>query len=214
MPRFFSILLGITAVTAVFVMVGWVFGIDVLTRIAPGLPSMKFTTALSFLLSACLLFFLAQREEVGEVTPWGSIVIPTISLTLLLLMGTSFLSFFFNFRTGIEYFFVPDLADTGVFIPPGTPSIGTMLAFTSIATFGIIGMTDVRWRLWVYRVLAMLTGILGAVAVIGFILGIPLLYYTLDRVSSGMSLHTAILFVFVGVAQWVFVRHGASVPSS
>src|SRR3990172_10710433 len=57
---------------------------------------------------------------------------------------------------------------------------------------------------------------IGIIAIIGYVVNQPTLYYYIDNVSSAMAIHTAILFVLLGIAlifsrNNITVQHGESV---
>src|ERR1700748_3403246 len=62
-PLFFSIAGAFIVLIALDVMLGWVFNVDVMRRVVPGVAAMKFNTAFCFFLlgSAFLLLFYCDR---------------------------------------------------------------------------------------------------------------------------------------------------------
>jgi hypothetical protein len=180
------------------VILGWVFDIPLLKSISSGWVSMKISTAVCFLLSGITLYFIGEAEK-GEFDK-AQVIISITSLTIILLMGILLFSTLLGVRTGIEELLVKDTSPSARTLVPGRPSVPTMLNFLLIALAGIftiINPEKVRVKL---KFIGSVVGGLGALAVIGYIIGAPLLRYYLADVNTPMACHTAILFVILGVA--------------
>jgi nitric oxide reductase large subunit len=68
-----------------------------------------------------------------------------------------------------------------------------------IALAGILTMLNLKKLQPKLKIIGLAIGIIGALAVIGYIINAPLLYYFISGVNSAMALHTAILFVLLGI---------------
>jgi len=178
------------------VMAGWVLDIGILKSILPGWVTMKFSTALSFVLSGITLFFLARIVH-GENT-WAQVILPITTLSILLLMATLLASTFLGMRSGVEDLFVQETGEAVKSVTPGRPSIGTMISFILMGLAGVLAMLieDTLDR-WLF-VIGCLIALTGGLALCGYILDLPLLYYTLEGISTAMALHTALLFCMLG----------------
>jgi hypothetical protein len=90
------------------VLMGWLLNISPLKSILPDAASMKFNTALCFLLCGTSLWFLQKEEirqrekRIGQILAMATIVISIFTLS----------EYIFNWELGIDQFFVQD---------PGTP---------------------------------------------------------------------------------------------
>jgi len=186
----------VVMVTAILVMFGWFFDITALKSILPFWVTMKFTTALSFLLSGIILFFV--NEYLNERKEIARIVLPITVLIILLLMATLLTSVFMGIRTGIEDLFVKEAEGAVKSTTPGRPSVGTMVNFILMAAAGILlllNVTKLKDRLfWIGGAITFI----GSIAIIGYVINVPVLYYTLGGWSSAMAFHTALLFVMLG----------------
>jgi hypothetical protein len=49
------------------------------------------------------------------------------------------------------------------------------------------------------KIIGFIVGIIGAVALIGYSVNLPQLYYFVEGVNAAMACHTAILFVLLGI---------------
>lgn len=187
----------------VAVMLGWILDIDELKSILPIWITMKIATALSFIISGVLIIFsgpiLDKRADLSQI------VLSCTTLFLLLLMFSLLMSSFFGMKTGIEEMFISESFEKGsrnavLSSAPGRPSIGTMISFVLIASVGIIVMYSRNRPYYFLKIIGAGVTFLGLVAIIGYLISIPSLYYLVPGVSSAMAVHTAILFVFCGLA--------------
>lgn len=186
----------VVVVSGMTVMAGWIFNIPVLKSISPSWVSMKFDTALAFVLSGITLYYIAKAKE-GEFDV-AQVVLSIASLSIILLMGILFFSALFGVRTGAEDLFVAEPAGDVKTVAPGRPSIPTMFNFILIATAGIFTILHSERLISYLKILGFIVGLIGAVAVVGYGMDAPRLYYFIDDVNSAMACHTAILFVLLG----------------
>jgi len=195
----------------IIVMVGWFFNIPILTSILPFWVTMKFTTALSFLLSGLILYFVIQYRQ-GK-TEIANIALPISALIILLLMTTLLVSIFVGVRTGIEDLFVQEVEGAVKTTTPGRPSAGTMVAFILISSLALLTLFNLsnikKWIFW----LGIIIGLIGGVGVLGYVIGIPLLYYTVKGGSTAMAFHTAILFTLLGIGLFLLGKEEPPGPT-
>ncbi len=190
----------------IIVMIGWILDLKVITGIFPNWPTMKFATALSFFLSSFILYFAASHlDKTSKHSETAKIILPAITLTIFLLMVSLFISSFLNLHTGIENLFVMESAD-GVKMTPDRPSIGTIVNFFLIAVAGILMMSHSqklkKYLFWS----GLIISIIGLLAIIGYIVDVPFFYYTSTHIDTGMAMHTAILFVLIGISFYFLGR--------
>jgi hypothetical protein len=183
------------AAAGIAVTAGWIFDVSVLKSLAPGWVSMKFSTAIAFVLSGATLFYLAVARERGAER--AQVALSILSLTLALLMGLLFFSAVFGVPTGIENIFIRDTGDRQSVVP-GRPSLPTMVCFLLVALSAIIALFNPARLLPILRIIGLTIGATGATAAIGYTVNVPLLYYYIGGANSAMALHTALLFVLLG----------------
>jgi len=179
------------------VIIGWIFNISLLKSIMPGWVSMKFDTAIAFILSGITLYFIVRAVE-GEFDK-AQVVLSITSLIIVLLMGTLFFSALLEIRTGVEDLFIKEAAGTIKTVTPGRPSVPTMLNFILIASAGILttlNPDNLRSKL---KIIGVIVGLIGALAIIGYIIDVPILYYYIEGINSAVALNTAVLFVLLGI---------------
>ena len=152
------------------VMVGWLLGIEPLKQVLPGLSSMKFNTALGFLLAGGALYF---REKPGLRHGLAGAVGLLGALTLA--------QVFTGVDSGIDQLFVREAAVAGQ--APGRMSPATALCFLlSGAALGLLGRRTAE-------ALAISVWAVGFIALLGYSFGAPNLYSIPGFVS--VALHTA-----------------------
>jgi hypothetical protein len=185
----------IIVLSGFLVIAGWVFGITAIISISPSWVSMKFTTAIAFVLSGIILYFIKKAQE-----GWydiAQVVISIATMVLLLLMGTMFLSSLLGVVTGLEDAFI---RDTGVLntVIPGRPSTVTMVDFLLVSSGGILTLLKTENQMSKLKVIGFIIILTGTTAVIGYLTNLSVLYYYLKGINSAMALNTAILFILMG----------------
>ena len=181
------------------VILGWVFevfDIYLYTAIMPHLIGMRFTTALSFLLSGLVLLLIANAHQHHSAQSGN--LLPAASMGLLLLMVGMLIISVMDIQTNVEYWFVGDAAYALKADVSGLPSIGTMSAFIVIGLIGVLTLINPPKSTQL-----LLAGFIecgfAIIALFGYLLNIPLLCYEIEGTCSAMSLHAAILFIVLGI---------------
>ena len=180
----FAILVGGIAIT------GWLFNIERLTTLAPGLPTMKFNTALGFMLAGLSIYF-SQAEKSYYHT------VSHVLSGLLILMGIMVLAgYAFNTDNHIDQLFVTDRFDlTGGL--PGRMAASTALCFVLIA-FGITGRLSSNRRIQQSAQICLhVITLFSTLAIMGYLFLVPTFYRFL--MLNSMALHTAIGFFIFSV---------------
>jgi hypothetical protein len=192
----------IVIIGGAIVMAGWILDIEVLKSILPVWVTMKFSTALSFFLSGITLYFVTSFFE--KRADLVQIALSLTTLMILLLMATLLVSTFLDVRTGVEDLFVRETEDAVKTTTPGRPSVGTMINFILVAIAGILTLFDMKKLGQKIYVIGSIILVIGSLAVLGYVLSMPFLYYTVEGFSTAMALHTAILFIITGAGFSLF----------
>jgi hypothetical protein len=187
----------VVIITGIMVIIGWVFDISTLKSISSSWISMKFDTAIAFVFSGITLYFIVRAQE-GEFDT-AQVALAITSLIIILLMGILFSSALLGIRTGIEDLFIKETSVSAKTVIPGRPSVPTMINFIFIALAGIVTMLNPEKLPSKLKIIGLVVGLVGAVAVVGYIINAPLLYYFIAGVNSAMAFHTALLFVLLGM---------------
>jgi hypothetical protein len=187
----------IVIIAGICVIIGWIFDIGFLKSILPSWVSMKFDTAIAFVLSGITLYFIVGAAE-GEFDI-AQVVLSITSLIIILLMGTLFFSSVLKIRTGAEDLFIKEAARTVKTVTPGRPSVPTMFNFILIASAGILTILNPEKSRLKLKIIGVAVGAIGATAIFGYIINAPILYYFVEGINSAIALHTAGLFVLLGI---------------
>jgi len=118
------------------VMIGWFFDVTLLTSILPQWRRMKFATALCFVFSGFVIYFLAEKKE--ERKDIKTFVLTVFPMLLVLIMGTLFLGSVAGFETGMENLNFVDIHEVKTPVFQGRPSVATMVNFLIIAFVGFL----------------------------------------------------------------------------
>jgi len=184
------------ATAAIAVMVGWIMDIPVLKSILPQFVSMKFTTAVCFLMSAVVLFCAVK---ISEEERGNEMILIFVSFIILLIMTSLIISIFTGIKTGLEDLIVREAPGAIATPVPGRPALVTMINFVLIAGIGLLSVLKKNGTLPITPVLGVIVAGIGVLAIIGYVFNFPFLYGNFNNVSSAVALHTAILFVLLGV---------------
>lgn len=187
----------VIGVEAMLVMLGWIFGFDLLTRIFPkqGI-NMAFTTALMFLLSVIGIYFLNKITTENEFT-LSPIILSGITLIILLMNITILISSLMGVQTGLENLFVrqQDLVVLNNIVA-GLPALPTMFCFIFLGLASIFSLLKYRKNI---KVFGYAIFIVSFIALIGYILKTPVLYYKFNPSAIPMAFNTSLSFVLLSI---------------
>ena len=167
------------------VLAGWVFDIDSLKRLFPGLATMKANTAVCLLACGGALVFRRCR---AVRTALAGLVCAVTGLTLAeYITGASL---------GVDLLLFPDYADMHTVFP------GRMVEATAVGLLmagGSLLLLDMRARaaLWAQQALAVGAAVAGAVAGLGYVYDTEQLYRFIGY--SSMAPHTAVSLTLLGL---------------
>jgi PAS domain S-box-containing protein len=175
------------------VLVGWGLDARSVTGLLPGFAAMEPLTALGFILCGASLWASALRPSVVSLT------ISKLLAAAVILFGAATL---LEYGTGSDLHFDAVLfrhtwLTTGM-IHPGRMALSTALAFSLLGTALLLPELETHRGGRPAEWFAAITTLIGFAAVLGYIYGVNAVY----RVSaiSSMAIHTAVLFVLLGVA--------------
>lgn len=184
----------LVAASGFAVILGWIFDISILKSLLPGLVEMKFVTAISFIASGIVLYSVSEKDRENSLV--AQILLPGATLSIFILMTTLFITSVFGIGTSIDNLFIKEVSGAAHTVAPGRPSIPTMVNFILIAIAGsLISLEKNRIYFWFGLVIS----IIGGVAVFGYVVNAPILYYLVIGKNTAMALNTAILFVIIGI---------------
>lgn len=188
----------------IVVIFGWLINNSFLKSGVPGFATMKFPTAIAFILSGFNLYLLAKLDS--EDQEIAKLFLPILTFTLALLMTTIVLSSVFGVRTGIENLFFQEVSGEVQTVSSGRPSFGTIFSFILIIFVGIAGFTIKKYMSFILTVAGWIIGSVGLIAFFGYVLDMPPFYYYFKDISTAMAMHTSILLVTYGVSLIILGR--------
>ena len=173
---------------------GWIFGYLEVTSIIHEGGTMKFVTAIFFILSGFTLYslcnFIVRKSSIFYVAIFASSFIEFIFLMTL------FSSIIIGIPTGIENAFSHETYSQ--YNIPGKPSYPTIINFFFIVLVSFIALYDNK-KVGKYLYFSgSIIIIVSSIALIGYIINNPLLFYTIPSINSAMAFPTAILFTLIG----------------
>jgi PAS domain S-box-containing protein len=155
-----ALLVGLLAVT---ILVGWATGLAVLTSGLPGLVHTKVNAAFSFLFLAVALASTTLRP------PWRRPLVWVPCSLVLAITGATLFEYASGLDLGIDEVFAHDVASAAAPYP-GRVAVQTAVALLACGLAILARGRTVRgWH--VTEVLAVLTGVVGAVSLLGYLYG-------------------------------------------
>jgi signal transduction histidine kinase len=173
---------------------GWIFGYLEVTSIIHEGGTMKFVTAIFFILSGFTLYsvcnFIVRKSSIFYVAIFASSFIEFIFLMTL------FSSIIIGIPTGIENAFSHEAYSQ--YNIPGKPSYPTIINFFFIVLVSFFALYDNKILEKYLYFSGSIIIIVSSIALIGYIINNPLLFYTIPSINSAMAFPTAILFILIG----------------
>lgn len=191
-----KIIFSITVLVSVFVMISWYTESPFFLSIIPGESTMKFNTALLFLLTA-LAFCANVNIERFRITAavLESVVIMVSALTLL--------QYFINQDFGVDDLLVEDIYSTSM---PGRMSPATALCFL-ITGVSFIGLkSNKKGFTRISQLLISAVTLISLVSMVAYILKVSME----DRMFflQTMAVHTSVLFFMLSIAIQMLLSPG------
>ncbi len=164
------------------VLFGWMFDIPALTRLIPGLVTMKVNTAICFILIG-LAIYLVQENS-------APIVFKSLAVLALVIALLSAVETIFHANLGIDEFIIRDLSND-----PNTTAAGRMVVL-SATCFGLLSAAILLFGTKYVKQGQRLTG-LALIISLSIFVSYPFSAAQITGLTSftGMALHTSILFV-------------------
>jgi len=199
--RIMAIIIGTVGLVVV---IGWIFNIAIFESLTPNSVTMKFSTAISFLMSSVILYLINESKCKNSELARG--LLPAPNMIILFYMLTLLVSNFTGINTGIENLFIMEKAGAQGSVLPGVPSIATMISFLLITSVSILSLIRYEKHDQETRIIGGIICGVGVTALLGYVANIPLLYYRINGFSSAMAIHTAITFLLIGIAFMIYSK--------
>ncbi|MBI5684193.1 MAG: PAS domain S-box protein [Verrucomicrobia bacterium] len=201
----------LVAAVGLSVLAGWLFGVDALKSVLPGLPTMKTNTALCFLLAGVALVLCSRRrEEAGTSSKRDASASSrrrlqagmAAALVVLLVAGLTLAEYITGANFGMDELLFRDTRDRHT-IFPGRMVQATALGFLLSGASLLLLTARSRPARRVQQALAVCVAVIGTVAILGYTYNVQQFYRFAGY--SSMALHTAgsLLALAVGL---IFAR--------
>jgi len=185
-------------IIGIVVIIGWLADIDTLKRLVPTWVTMKFSTALSFLMTGIIVGLL--NESRNRNNEFAKIFLFAPIMIILFFMATLLVSTIAETSSGVSSLFIKeDPAAALGSVKAGTPSVGTMINFLLIIGVGFTYLIARKEYTKYLTICGAIIIALGIIALIGYAIENPSLYYQIEGFSGAMALHTAIAFILSGI---------------
>ena len=179
--------------TGCVVLSGWVFHVEPLKSVLPGLVTMKVNTALGVAFSGMALWLLLPGGSLTRRTQIGRF----LAILIVLLSAVTLSEYLFGWDLRIDQLLLPDSGS------PGTTYLGRMAPTTATAFFAIgLALLLLDWNTRrghrPAQVLTLWSGMIAMMAIIGYIYHATALYRIL--LYTQVALHTASALLVLSVA--------------
>jgi PAS domain S-box-containing protein len=176
--------------SAFVVLTGWLFDLPGLVSFHPALPSMKFNTAVCFLLAGGALLFLHNIRK----SPVSVHVTRLLGLIVLMIGVLSFIQHLFEIDLGIDNLVISHPLTGEGYAGRMAMNTSANLIATAIAIF--FASSGIRKLISFSQFISLAIVLFSFLPVLGFIYGIP--ENTVYPVFTRMTFHTAVLFLILG----------------
>jgi PAS domain S-box-containing protein len=196
-----AVLGAISLIVGLVVLVGWFTDVAEVKSVGPGLATMKFNTALCFVLSALALLTVAcgRWREAGMAVAGLSLVVALATLA----------EYWLGLELRIDELVVLD-PDTAPADFPGRMSQATAFCFAMLDCSLLLLMLHRERLVLPAQVIALVAFLGGMIGVNGYLLEVSALYNFFW--FSSMAVHTSLLFVLLGAGA-LLVRPNQGVSS-
>lgn len=201
----------IIGVESLVVMLGWILGIDWMTRIVPFGINMKFITAVLFFICAIGLYLMALAIEGERVM--AHTLLPGVALIIFIVTTTLLVSKILSIPTGVESLFVSSIGPidfTTAMPTEGWPAIPTLFNFILFALAGITALFPGTLRDKFILGTGYFILLVGCIAVAGYLFNLPALYYEVSFSTVPMAFNTALCFILLGFGLTRVLRPGGN----
>ncbi|MDG9670862.1 PAS domain S-box protein [Hahella sp. CR1] len=190
-----------TAVIGFSVLFGWLLDINEIKSLLPGLATMKANTALCFILSGMSLY---HHQEYSPNAAFSRALIARACAGIVCAISfITLVEYGFGGNLGIDELLLSD-SNTAKGAWPGRMSLATALAFMFTGSALLLIKVESKYYIQPAQIPALLTIILGGASLIGYIYGIKKFQLMM---FSTMAIHTAALFVIIGIGIFMSTSH-------
>ncbi len=180
------------------VILGWIFDLQLLKSILPGLPTMKANTAVCFILGGFSLFLQQQRRAELTIKHQKNYNYLTFSASFLIILISllTLVQYSFNLDLGIDQLLFKDSSILTNSFAPGRMAPNTAAAFLLLGT-ALVLLSISRPKYLRIQILSCCAFLIAFLGLIGYIYGNSF-FYTIGA-QTGMALHTSAAFMLLSL---------------
>ncbi|QRK12025.1 hypothetical protein JQX13_19460 [Archangium violaceum] len=191
--RLASIEGGLVLLVGLVVIVAWVFGLDSLKGLRPGLPTMNVNTALCFMLSGIALVL----ASIPHASPFKRRAAQVGAGLVALLGGLTLLQYVLDVDLGIDQLLVRDPGQDMELGYPGRMAPNTALCFVLLGMALLCIEVKTRMVGWPSQYLAALSGVIALVGFVGYLYGLE--EFTGISRYARMAVHTTVCLLLLSL---------------
>ncbi|OPX58313.1 MAG: nitrate/nitrite sensor protein NarQ [Methanobacterium sp. PtaB.Bin024] len=184
----------IVAIIGFLILFGWAFNIPMFKSPGPAFSTVKSNVGLAFIaIGISLWIFQIQREN-----KWVHIIAQIFSVLAIILGCAIMLEYFFNLNLGIDQMMFREAKGALLTYTPNR------MAFTAALNISLLGLAllsmdqKTKGGYRVSQALAIISGFLSLLSLLGYVYGVQLLYYIPNYTS--ISIYAAFTFFLMAVA--------------
>lgn len=193
-PRFTAFLTWFSRYAGLFVvsvgcvvLSGWILDVPALKSVFPGFVTMKFNTALMFVLSGVALSQLNRSTP----TTRGRFIVQGSSVIVMVIGLLSLCQHLFGWNLGIDELFIADATLTSLY--PGRMSFVTGLSFVCVGISLLLMFQSDRYH--IAQLFALFVAVHALLTLTGYFFGVSSLFRV--GMYSTVALHTSIAFLLL-----------------
>lgn len=178
-------------IIGIAVVVGWIVDIPSLKSLHPEFVSMKFNTALAFVLSGGTILLITHKS----VSKWKSAISLLSASAILVIAFVTFIQYPLGISPGIDEIFIMDSPEAIHTYSPGRMALNTSFCFILV---GFALLFSLFKRYSAVQITALFIFLFCLIQLLGYIFRVPAVYGF--SVFTKMALHTIISFILLGTA--------------
>jgi len=195
-----SFLSGIAAlIIGIAVILGWLAKIPILICLNTAWEGMKFNSALGFVLEGAGILFLLGCDQPAPKSSFYRWAVRTCAMALFLIGGMTAIEYMFGINLHIDELFVQQKSSVVGVAAEGrmSPLTAFMQINYGIAIWVLSNTREKVWAITIAQCFAFIGGVLGLLALIGYLLHAEELY-ALGH-TTAIAVHTAFGFMIVSI---------------
>ena len=186
-PKFFGF---VSLFIGLIVAVGWIFDIALLTTLLPGLPEMKFNSALCFIFSGvCILSYSSKYNTVFQSLAIATFLIGFITLFQYILSINLYIDELFITENKLDQFSSH----------PGRMSPFTALSFSSIGFILLFYNSTQKFVIFLVESLKIIIFYIAFLAFIGYLFGIKTLFFLAEYTYISLPTSLGIILLITAL---------------